>query len=99
MSRDVWARLSGDQLVSENVGYDIEHVEHGDGEAYSIDLTLDLGGLDVVVEFPLEDETAEEFLVAFRDEIVRGKRAKLKWETDTDPESGVYDPDEEACEP
>ena len=95
MSRDVWARLSGNQLVSENASYDIEHVEHGDGEAYSIDLTLDLGGLEVVVDFPLE--AAEEFLVAFRDEIVRGKQARLEWETDTDPETGVADV--EGCEP
>lgn len=88
MSRDVWARLAGEQVLSEGASYDIEHVEHG-GEAYSVEVTVDLGGLELTLDFALEE--AEEFIVRFRDEVVRAKQAKLEWETDTDVDSGVDD--------
>lgn len=86
MSR-IWARLSGEGLVSESVSYDVDHVEHGEGEAYSVVVTLDLGGLAVEAEFDLDD--AEAFLVEVRDAIVRGRRAELERATDTDPSTGV----------
>ena len=89
MSRNVWASFAGEGLVTERVGYEIEHVEHGDGEAFAVEVTLDLGGLSITLDFP--SEVAEEFLVDLRGEIVRCKEARLGWETDTDPESGVTD--------
>ena len=92
MSRGVWARLGGEGLLNENVTYDVEAAEHGDGEAYSVDLTFDLDGLSLTIDF--DPEVAEEFIVAFRDEIVRAKQKELEWETDTDPESGVTDDEE-----
>lgn len=93
MSRDVWVSLTGGEVVYESVDYDVKHVEHDGGEAHTIELTLNLGGLSVTVDFPLN--TAEAFLGEFRDEIVRAKRTKLEWETDTDPSTGV--PDAEGC--
>lgn len=69
------------------VGYGIRHVELDNGETQIVRLTFDLGGLEMNTDFSIEE--AEEFIVAYRDAVVRAKQARLEWETNTDPESGI----------
>jgi len=77
----VWGRVAGEALVSEQVTYDIDTVEHDDGAAVSIEVRFSVGGLSLIIDFGLEQ--ADVFLREFRDEVVRAKRAKLEWRTDT----------------
>jgi len=83
----VWTRLSGEEFISETATYDIDHIVHGSGETVTIDLTVNMGEISLIVDMDLDE--AESFLRCFRNEIVRGKRARLEWETDTDSETGV----------
>jgi len=94
MTRRAWARLAGEGLLSESVSYEIEATEHGNGEAFSVDITIDLGGLSLTIDF--DPEMAEDLVVDLRDEIVRAKQKELAWQTDTDPETGVSAPEEDA---
>jgi hypothetical protein len=55
-------------------------------------LRFGFAGLEAELTFDIE--AAEEFLIQFRDEIVRAKQKELEWETNTDPESGIA----EECE-
>jgi hypothetical protein len=92
MTDDVAITISGTDNVADAVGYEIEHVELGDGETQLIRLTFDLWELSASVDFHIDQ--AEDFIVQFRDEVVRAKQAELEWETDTDPEAGIA----EECE-
>lgn len=93
MSRDeVAVTISGTGNVADAVGYEVEHVELDDGETQLVLLTFELWELSASVDFHIDQ--AEDFLVQFRDEVVRAKQAELEWETNTDPESGIA----EGCE-
>lgn len=92
MTDDVAVTISGTGQVASAVGYEVEHVELDDGETQLIRLTFDLWELSASVDFHIDQ--AEDFLVRFRDEVVRAKQAELEWETDTDPETGIA----EECE-
>ncbi len=84
--------ITGTGEVAGAVGYEVEHVELDDGETQLVRLTFDLWELSASVDFHIDQ--AEDFLVQFRDEVVRAKQAQLEWETDTDPETGIA----EECE-
>lgn len=84
---EVAVTISGTGNAASAVGYEIEHVELDDGETQLVRLTFDLWELSASVDFHIEQ--AEEFIVRFRDEVVRAKQAQLEWETDTDPETGI----------
>jgi hypothetical protein len=88
----VWTRLSGEEFISETATYDVDHVAHAGGETVTIDLTVDMGGISLTVDMDLDE--AESFIRQFRDEIVRARQARIEWETDTDPETGIS----ERCE-
>ena len=62
-----------------------------DGYAF-VALRFGFAGLETELTFDIE--TAEEFLIQFRDEIVRAKRKELEWETNTNPDTGIA----EECE-
>jgi len=83
----VWARLSGQELLSETATYDIDHFGHESGETVTITLTVDMGELELTLAF--DPDTAEAFVVAVRDAVVRAKQARIEWETDTGPETGI----------
>jgi hypothetical protein len=87
MTDDVAVTISGTGNVASAVGYEVEHVELDDGEIQLVRLTFDLWELSASVDFHIGQ--AEDFLVQFRDEVVRAKQAELEWETDTDPETGI----------
>ena len=89
---EVSVTISGTGNVAGAVGYEVEHVELDNGETQLVRLTFDLWELSASVDFHIDQ--AEDFLVQFRDEVVRAKQAELKWETNTDPESGIA----EECE-
>lgn len=84
----VSGRLSGQEMRLE-VDYDLDH--EGGGEYQAVVATFDLGFAEFDAHFT--EEEAEQFIVEFRDELVRAKQAKLEWETNTDPESGVAEAD------
>lgn len=92
MSDDVAVTISGTGNIADAVGYEVEHVELDDGETQLVRLAFDLWQLTASVDFHIDQ--AEDFLVQFRDEVVRAKQAELEWETDTDPETGIA----EECE-
>jgi hypothetical protein len=92
MSDDVAVTISGTGNIADAVGYKVEHVELDNGETQLVRLTFDLWQLTASVDFHIDQ--AEDFLVQFRDEIVRAKQAELEWETNTDPETGIA----EECE-
>lgn len=92
MSDDVAVTISGTGNIADAVGYEVEHVELDDGETQLVRLTFGLWQLTASVDFHIDQ--AEDFLVQFRDEIVRAKQAELEWETNTDPETGIA----EECE-
>jgi hypothetical protein len=56
----VWGRVAGEELVSEQVSYDIDHVEHDDGAAVPIEVTFTIGGIAMTIDVGLEQ--AEAFL-------------------------------------
>ena len=89
---EVSVTISGTGNVAGAVGYEVEHVELDNGETQLVRLTFDLWELSASVDFHIDQ--AEDFLVQFRDEVVRAKQAELEWETNTDPESGIA----EECE-
>lgn len=92
MTDDVAVTISGTGNVASAVGYDVEHVELDAGETQLIRLTFDLWELSASVDFNIDQ--AGDFIVRFRDEVVRAKQVELEWETDTDPETGIA----EECE-
>ena len=79
--------ITGTGEVASAVGYDVEHVELDNGETQLVRFTFNLWKLSASVGFHAKQ--AEEFIVQFRDEVVRAKQAELEWETDTDPETGI----------
>lgn len=83
--RPLSATIAGAEKVVDSVGYEIEHIEGDSGETPLVRVTFDLWQLEIFVTFSIDD--AEEFLVAFRDEIVRAKQEKLEQKTNTDPET------------
>lgn len=94
MIRDgVVASISGEGALHDNAGYEVEHRSDAGGQEQFIRLTVDLGGFQLALDFNLDG--AEEFVVRVRDKIVRAKQAQLEWQTDTDPETGVADAEEE----
>ena len=84
--------ISGTGEVAGAVSYEVEHVELDGGETQLVRITFDLWELFASVDFHVDQ--AEEFIIQLRDEIVRAKQARLEWETNTDPESGIA----EECE-
>lgn len=77
--------LRGQELPLDRVSYEMSWKECG--EFQFVTVTFDLGFAEFDVDFELEE--AEQFIVEFRDELVRAKQAELEYETNTDPESGV----------
>jgi len=65
--------------------------QEADGYAF-VALRFGFAGFEAELTFDIE--TAEEFLIQFREDIVRAKQKELEWETNTDPESGIA----EECE-
>jgi len=90
--KGVYANIVGEGALHDNAGYEVEHVADAGGQEQIIRLTVDLGGLQLSLDFNLEG--AEEFIVRVRDAVVRAHQARLEWETDTDPETGVVVPEE-----
>ncbi len=82
-------RLRGKDIPIDEIGYELDH-QSDDGYAWVL-LTLDLGFTEVEVQF--DTDRAETFLVEFRDELVKAKRAQLEQQTNTDPSSGVAECD------
>lgn len=80
-------RLRGEGRAFESTPLTVEHVEEDDGETQIVRVEADLYNLTAEIDFLVDD--AEQFLILFRDEIVRAKRAELEWETDTDPDTGI----------
>lgn len=84
-SDDVCGELRGQDVPLDRVSYELSREESG---AYQfVTVTFDLGLAEFDVNF--EVEKAEQFIVEFRDEVVRAKQADLEYQTDTDPETGV----------
>lgn len=77
--------LTGKEQGFDRVDYSLDYA--AEAESVAVVTTFDLGFGEFDVYFS-EDE-AEQFIVKFRDELVRAKQARLEWETDTDPDSGV----------
>lgn len=73
--------------VAGAVGYDVEHVELDGGQTQVVRLTFDLWELEASVNFHIDQ--AEDFIVRFRDEVVRAKQAEVEWETNTNPDTGI----------
>lgn len=82
--------LRGQDMQLDAVDYEIDMVEIEEGLSM-VFVTFDFGFAELDVEFNVED--GEEFIVEFRDELVRAKQAQLEYQTNTDPESGVADCD------
>jgi hypothetical protein len=87
---DCSAEFHGTSYTLDAVSWEIE-AQQADGYAF-VALRFGLAGLEAELTFDIE--AAEEFLIQFRDEIVRAKQKELEWETNTDPESGIA----EECE-
>lgn len=88
--RDCSAEFHGTSHTLDAVSWELE-AQEADGYAF-VALRFGFAGLEAELTFGIE--AAEEFLVQFRDEIVRAKQKELEWETNTDPESGIA----EECE-
>lgn len=81
--------LEGKEIPLDRIDYELAHnTEEGDSWVL---VTFDLGFAEVEVQF--DAEQAEEFIVEFRDELVRAKQASLEQQTDTDSDTGVAKPD------
>lgn len=93
MTPDIWTRLDIEDEFFECVDYEVTHADHDGGESQTVELTVGREGLTVTHEFPIE--AAEEFIVRFRNAVVRAKQAELEWQTNTDPSSGVPDEEED----
>ncbi|WP_143414708.1 hypothetical protein [Halorubrum sp. SD683] len=78
-------RLRGKDMVVDEIGYELDY-QTEDEYAWVL-LTLDLGFTEVEVQF--DSEKAEQFIVEFRDELVKAKQEQLEYDTNTDPDSGV----------
>ena len=84
------AKFRGTSRSLDAVSWELE-AQEADGYAF-VALRFGFAGLEAELTFDIE--AAEEFLIQFRDEIVRAKQKELEWETNTDPESGIA----EECE-
>lgn len=82
-------RIFGTGKIADTVDCETEHIEDTEAEVQMIEVTFDFYMVEFSVTYSIKE--AEEFLVGFRDEIIRAKRAQLEWETDTDPETGIAD--------
>lgn len=85
--RDVMASLRKTPESWDAVGYEIDQEELDGGETQMIHVIFDFWGFEAVVKFNLR--TAESFLEEFRDAVAEGKRKRLEWETETDPDISV----------
>lgn len=79
------AKFRGTGHSLDAVSWELE-AQEADGYAF-VALRFGFAGLEAELTFDIE--TAEEFLIQVRDEIVRAKQKELKWETNTDPDTGI----------
>jgi hypothetical protein len=84
-SGDCLAEFHGTGFPLDVVTWELDSHE-SDGHAF-VDLCFNFGELEAELSFEIED--AEQFIVQFRDEVVRAKQRELEWQTDTDSQTGV----------
>jgi hypothetical protein len=84
-SGDCLAEFHGTGFPLDAVTWELDSHE-SDRHAF-VDLCFNFGELEAELSFEIED--AEQFIVQFRDEVVRAKQRELEWQTDTDSQTGV----------